>query len=536
MKSWYMLGAALFLTACGGGGSSSSNSGGGGSPPEPLYGVGGTVTGAVNPGLTLENNGGDSLPVAGTSFEFATELADGASYAVTVAAHPDEQLCSLANASGSVAGADVDNVEVLCRYWRTAALIESGNNGDAFQPKIAFDGAGNAIAVWRQQDGTYLNIYANRYTASTGSWGTEELIESGANGHAVAPQIAVDGAGNAIAVWSQDDGANYNIYANRYTASTGTWGTEELIESSSVANALSPQIAVDGNGNAIAVWQQSDGNNESIYANRYTASTDSWGTAELIESDHNGQAVQSQIAFDSAGNAIAVWSQSVGAYNNIYSNRYTLATGWGGAELVATGNAGNATHPQIASDSNGNAIAVWLELSALGAKVSVYANRYTASAASWGAVELLESSDDGHAYDPRIAMDDDGNGVAVWWQPDSANLRHIYSNRYTPGAGWGTEERIENSDDGHSNYPQIAIDGEGNVIAVWRQDDNINDGLLYANRYTANTGSWGTEALIGNGNGSVFQPQIAIDGEGNAIAVWHQFDGTHGNIHANRFE
>ena len=60
--------------------------------------------------------------------------------------------------------------------------------------------------------------------------------------------------------------------------------------------------------------------------------------------------------------------------------------------------------------------------------------------------------------------------------------------------------------------------------------------LLYANRYTANTGSWGTEALIGNGNGSVFQPQIAIDGEGNAIAVWHQFDGTHGNIHANRFE
>ena len=429
MKSWYMLGAALFLTACGGGGSSSSNSGGGGSPPEPLYGVGGTVTGAVNPGLTLENNGGDSLQVAGTSFEFGTQLADGEAYAVSFAAHPNQQLCSLANASGSVAGADVDNIEVLCRYWRTAALIESGNNGDAFHPKIAFDGAGNAIAVWRQQDGTYLNIYANRYTASTGSWGTEELIESGANGHAVAPQIAVDGAGNAIAVWSQDDGSNYNIYANRYTASTGTWGTEELIESSSVANTVSPQIAVDGNGNAIVVWQQSDGIDESIYANRYTASTDSWGTEEL-----------------------------------------------------------------------------------------------------------LENSDDGHASDPQIAIDDDGNGVAVWWQPDSANLRHIYSNRYTPGAGWGTEERIESSDDGHSNYPQIAIDGEGNVIAVWRQDDNINDGLLYANRYTANTGSWGTEALIGNGNGSVFQPQIAIDGEGNAIAVWHQFDGTHGNIHANRFE
>ena len=534
MRAWYLLGAALFLTACGGSSSSSGGGGGGGSTPASLYGVGGTVTGALNPGLTLENNGGDSLPVAGTSFEFGTELADGASYAVTVAEHPNEQLCSLTNASGVVAGADVDNIEVLCRYWRTAALIEP-NSGDAFQPKIAFDGAGNAIAVWRQQTNSDLNIYANRYSASTGSWGTEELIESNA-GAAVAPQIAVDSAGNAIAVWSQYDGANYNIYANLYVASTGSWDTPQLIESSSVANTVSPQIAVDSNGNAIAVWQQSDGNNESIYANRYTASTASWGTAELIESDHNGQAVEAQIAFDSAGNAIAVWSQSVGANNNIYSNRYTLATGWGGAELVATGNVDNATRPQIAIDSNGDAIAVWSELSALGAKVSIYASRYTASTDSWGTEELLENSDDGHASDPQIAIDDDGNGVAVWWQPDSANLRHIYSNRYTPGAGWGTEERIESSDDGHANYPQIAIDGEGNVIAVWRQDDNINDGLLYANRYTANTGSWGTEALIGNGNGSVFQPQIAIDGEGNAIAVWHQFDGANGNIHANRFE
>jgi uncharacterized membrane-anchored protein len=533
MKAWYLLGAALFLTACGG--SSGSGGGGGGSTPAALYGVGGTVTGAVNPGLTLENNGGDSLPVAGTSFEFGTELADGASYAVTVAEHPNQQLCSLTNASGVVAGADVDNVEVLCRYWRTAALIESGSAGDAEAPQIAFDGSGNAIAVWHQSDGTKMNIYANRYTASTGTWGTEELIESSNVGHAIAPQIAVDSTGNAIAVWRQDVG-DINIYANRYTASTGSWGTAELIESNSVGNTVSPQIAVDSTGNAIAVWQQSDGIDESIYANRYTASTDSWGTAELIESGNNGQAVQPQIAFDSAGNAIAVWSQSDGGLSNIYSNRYTAGAGWGTAELIATGDADNADRPQIAIDSNGNAIVVWRELSALGAKVSIYASRYTASTDSWGTEELLENSDDGHAFDPQIAIDDDGNGVAVWWQRDSANLRHIYSNRYTPGAGWGTEERIESSDQGHSHYPEIAIDDEGNVIAVWSQNDLVSSGLLYANRYTANTGSWGTEGPIGNGNGSVLQAQVAIDGDGNAITVWRQSDGTYLSIYANRFE
>ena len=77
MKALYVLGTALFLTACGGGGSSSSGGGGGGTTPEPLYGVGGTVTGAVNPGLTLENNGGDSLDVAGTVLNSAPNWPTG---------------------------------------------------------------------------------------------------------------------------------------------------------------------------------------------------------------------------------------------------------------------------------------------------------------------------------------------------------------------------------------------------------------------------------------------------------------------------
>lgn len=34
-------------------------------------------------------------------------------------------------------------------------------------------------------------------------------------------------------------------------------------------NAGNPQIAIDGNGNALVVWAQSDGVNESIWYNRY---------------------------------------------------------------------------------------------------------------------------------------------------------------------------------------------------------------------------------------------------------------------------
>jgi hypothetical protein len=47
--------------------------------------------------------------------------------------------------------------------WGTAALIETDNAGGAVAPQIAVDPTGNAIAVWYQFDGTRFNIWANRF-------------------------------------------------------------------------------------------------------------------------------------------------------------------------------------------------------------------------------------------------------------------------------------------------------------------------------------------------------------------------------------
>jgi len=46
------------------------------------------------------------------------------------------------------------------------------------------------------------------------------------------------------------------------------------------------------------------------------------GTTELIETDNVGSASDPQIAFDSSGNAIAVWIQSGITGNNIWANRF----------------------------------------------------------------------------------------------------------------------------------------------------------------------------------------------------------------------
>ncbi|AHI33206.1 hypothetical protein AU15_12205 [Marinobacter salarius] len=294
----------LSISACGGGG------GGGGSDGSASYTIGGTVTGAVNSGLALENNGGDTLEVGGVDFEFATKLADGSSYDVTLATLPEHQLCSMENASGTVVGADVNDVSVLCRSWRSAALIETGT-GEAASPQIAFNNDGNAIAVWVQFDGTQDNIWASIYSPG-GGWSAAVVIGD-ENGDARAPQIAIDDDGNAIVVWTQQS-TYYNAWIRRYSPDSG-WSSEGLIEFNG-GDASDPQIAMNNAGNAIIVWVQNEApptspNPLNLWANTYTPGVGS-GTAELVEADA-GSAQDPQVAFDSAGNAIAVWEQYNGS-------------------------------------------------------------------------------------------------------------------------------------------------------------------------------------------------------------------------------
>ena len=85
-----------------------------------------------------------------------------------------------------------------------------------------------------------------------------------------------------------------------------------MIETNDVGNAGLPQIALDASGNALAVWRQSDGTRDSIWSNRFVAGT-GWGTAALIETDDVGDAFNAQIGFDANGNALAVLQQSDGA-------------------------------------------------------------------------------------------------------------------------------------------------------------------------------------------------------------------------------
>jgi hypothetical protein len=86
---------------------------GGEDEPLPQYRIGGTVTG-LGGTIVLQNNGSDDLTVTTSgAFTFATSVRRGNDYGVTIRTQPQDQVCTVANASG-VAAADVTNVLVNC--------------------------------------------------------------------------------------------------------------------------------------------------------------------------------------------------------------------------------------------------------------------------------------------------------------------------------------------------------------------------------------------------------------------------------------
>ena len=82
--------------------------------PNPTFSIGGTVTGASGP-LALQNSNGTNVivPTDG-SFTFETQMVSSAIYNVTVAVPPNSQTCTVAKGSGTVKGADISNVIVIC--------------------------------------------------------------------------------------------------------------------------------------------------------------------------------------------------------------------------------------------------------------------------------------------------------------------------------------------------------------------------------------------------------------------------------------
>jgi hypothetical protein len=146
-------------------------------------------------------------------------------------------------------------------------------------PSVSIDTAGNAMAVWTGgAPGHTWTLLFSRYDANTQLWGPVQLVDDSIEGDFV--YQANNSNGDAFVVFRQSNGLADDVRASRCI--NGAWSPPVFV-AESARTAIGGTIAMNGSGDALAVWFQKEIDNSwAVYARRFSAATGTWNAAKEI--------------------------------------------------------------------------------------------------------------------------------------------------------------------------------------------------------------------------------------------------------------
>jgi hypothetical protein len=386
----------------------------------------------------------------------------------------------------------------------------SAAEGSAFKPRVGFDSQGGAIAIWQHSNGANVRVQATFRQPGSGRFDPPQTI-SAADISAVSPEVAIDGQGNAVAAWKSFDGTNFRIQAAVRRAGRQFELPETISEPGGIAS--EPQVAIDGQGNPIVVWQRFGGTNRRIQATFRAA-------AQTISEAGQAAGVP-RLAVDPQGNATAIWEFSDGTNHRIQAAFRPLGGTFGPPQsLSAAGQ--DAARPQIAFDGQGTAIAIWERSDGTNDRLQA---AFRPAGGSFGPAQTISAGD---AAFKRLAVNTQGNALVVWDGFDGTNPRVQAAFRPT-GGSFGPPQNISAALQGPV-APEVAIDQQGNALAIWTRSDGTNHRIQAAFRPVG--GSFSPAQTISDPGQNAFSGKVAFDAQGNALAIWTRSDGTHLRIQA----
>jgi hypothetical protein len=409
--------------------------------------------------------------------------------------------------------------------WLSANDL-SGVSPFAQEPSVAVDSEGEAVAVWQQVGGALLEASVH---PPDQSWQPPVQVASSASG---SDQVAFDAHGDATVVWLDISGA---VKSATLAAGATTWTNPVTISPTSVG---SPALAVNSRGGAVAVWTVSvDDQTTIVQAAFRPAGASAWQTPIQLSTVPGGMMPPSNIvsvprvALDPQGDAVAVWVQTLATSPSIVAATRPGVSGvWQSpAQIGSTGPTDGG--PQVVIDPAGRATAIWADASGIRTADQPLGGTWSTPAAVPGSAG---------AFDPSLALDPQGDATAVFDQSvgngvgPSAKADAAASARPL-GATWQTPVVIstQNPDSGHAPNPQVAVDPQGDAIAVWTAFDGTNNTAEAANRPAG--GAWPAPAAaktLSRDAEGLSPPQLAVDPQGNAAVVWSLFDGSTQSIQA----
>ncbi len=395
--------------------------------------------------------------------------------------------------------------------WSTPVAISSTVSD---QPDIAVDLAGNATAVWQGFDGSSYVIQSSSLPVS-GSWSSPTTLSSSSE-DAQGPEVAVDASGNAVTIWSRYDGSNSIVQGTTLPFSS-SWTTPVDI-SDAGQNADSVELAMDFSGtvgNAVAVWHRYNGANFIIQGSTLP-SGGSWTTPYSI-SVSGQDALVPEVAVDPSGNAAVICSRFNGTNFTTRSATQLYGQTWSASVILS--NPGQAASTQsIALDASGNATASWDLYDGTNHMVQVSTKPF---GSSWSSATTISTTGN-DAYIPQVAVDPAGDALVIWVEYNGTNF--IAQAATKPASGsWSSPVTI--SDSGVDVFDfSLKLDSAGNAVAVWDESDGVNSVIVAASLPSG--GSWTTPVPISTSGNYAYLPVVGVDSSGNAVAIWLESNGS----------
>lgn len=404
-------------------------------------------------------------------------------------------------------------------YIYGGTFLESVREGQAKLASVAVDSNGNAVVVWTYDNNNDISnmnstVWGNRFVVGQG-WSQAEIINTGRTQRASDVQVTINGSGNALAMWRQSASGSFNYWVRHYELSTGWGKAEHIVSDTSQVGDF--DIAMNDSGDAVVVWHKLYGTND-IWSTYYQVGMD-WSSAKIIGTEITRFP---KVGIDGSRNAVSVWDS--GKVNRVNANSYLAGADWETEEPIDLSDmSGHEVLPQLAMDNSGTAISVWIY--AEGEAIELWANRYISST-GWETAERIDSSVSSDFFilgtdilRPQLAMDGNGNALAVWSRHDGTSYS-IWSNLYVSDEGWGDAEPVDNGNGLDSSNPRIAMNGHGNAMVIWQQYTEQYGFTIWSNRYTANVG-WDQVNLVA---GAARNAQLAMDDNNDVVVVWRHYD------------
>jgi uncharacterized delta-60 repeat protein len=345
--------------------------------------------------------------------------------------------------------------------------------------------------------------------------------------------IALDGNGNVVALGTSGGGTNADFYTAKYAAADGTLLWQRSYNGPANAYDSPAAIAVDASGNVAVTGSSSTTRGHS--ADYYTARYASADGALLWERSYNGppdmQDWPVALAVDAAGNVIVTGHSFESEGNrNYYTVKYAAADG---AVTWETRDYAGADSPiAVAVDANGD---VLLAGQSWGVNFLKF---YIVKYAGGDGIRLQETfGTEGIAA--AMAIRGDSIVLAGSSVPNGSHASHYdaYTVKYSSTDGafvW--EQRYNALANALDVAAAVAIDTDGNVAVTGQSVGSEGNVDYYTAKYAGTTGTllW-EKRYNGPGNGTDRAQAVTVDQSGNVIVTGYAWNGTNWDCYTAKY-